>query len=233
MGKYTAPVDFLLILLGLSQVSNGDEPLYLMPADFAPAQVSVPVRLVVGQSPVPWSSAPASYLFVKTTSTQENQDDAASWIASDGTFVAPLVGGGPAMIGVDFRPRTVRGKTVHRTAVTLVRGRMDGNQPDGAVTTSRSGLTAEIRPMIDPTRFQGGDLAFRVYAGGEAAESGTLLAVSASGKRATVTLDPKGFGHFTPQERGLWKLTFKTERGGSAYVATLTFKLPTAQEGKP
>lgn len=76
-----------------------------------------------------------------------------------------------------------------------------------AIATSKSGLKAEIRPMLDPTRCKVGDeLPVRVYADGDRAAGARVRAISPDGKEASSVTNPAGFATIAIAAAGTWRI---------------------------
>ncbi|MBS1713783.1 MAG: hypothetical protein JST30_05545 [Armatimonadetes bacterium] len=211
---------------------------------------------------VAWSDNPVRWAFVKTGLVQENRDTVDEWLDPQKVFSPPVPAPGAVLIGIDFEPRLEdigaaelgrlleegrppRSATVKvrhfRTAVAIVRTAWNvDDDPASHVAVAESGLAAEIRPLMDPTRLPpGADIKFEVAQRGREADDIEIEATHfTSGRR--MELSHKGVGglKLSPDKSGAWGLscTFARplkndpEAQYAVYTATLCFSVPDRKE---
>lgn len=197
------------------------------------------------------------WLFVRVSGTQENRDAAnLGEIDADGARRVLPAAAGTALVGVDLHTTleewnaeyatrfaracgneslcldhtlSVRHSVSAATVVEIASAVQDASGPTtNHAAMSKSGQSAEIRPLMDPTRIQGGDLALRVYVGGEGVTGAQVRAVhTLSGSVQTVNADAKGIAIVNVDRAGEWRIEFHTlipmDEHWQATSSTLTF----------
>lgn len=138
--------------------------------------------------------------------------------------------------GGDLRVR------IRASAETLIRASTSGHAPaPSAVATSKSGLAAELRPLMDPTLAnEGSDFAFRAYVEGGKADGVIVRATLPDGTILQRTSDATGAVVFPVQKSGRWTVQFTDLRANphdpvaswSLFLGSLTFETA-AKGGKP
>jgi hypothetical protein len=207
---------------------------------------------------VPWpQTADVRWLFVRVSGTQENRDAAnlGNVDADDARRVMPAAAG-TALVGVDLHTTletwppdyanafarrcgndvlclqesiSVRHSVSASTVVEITPSPHDAARPtSNHAAMSKSGQQAEIRPLMDPTKIQGGDLAVRVYVGGEGVAGAVVRAMhAATGAMQTIKADGKGIAVVNVDRGGEWRIEFHTlvplGESWQATSSTLTF----------
>ncbi|MCE7975266.1 MAG: DUF4198 domain-containing protein [Leptolyngbya sp. PLA1] len=210
-------------------------------------------------SPAPWP-VEIAWLFVRSGGTQENRgpDDAPRPFA-DQVRLSPTAPG-ITLIGLDLPVRTEPAQPERvldaaraagkadvcpdkailvrwvKSAATLVRARAaDGGLPADGTGTSKAGLLAEIRPLMDVARAPaGGVLPVRAYLLGDAAPGAIIVATHLrSGRTQRVTADAKGIADIQITQPGAWVVRSTMIRAGTdgevamtVGEASLTFDAP-------
>lgn len=190
---------------------------------------------------VPWpESQRVAWLFVRVSGTQENRDaQTLGSIDADGARRVMPGAAGVALVGCDLVPSSEMWTADQANAFARVCGEEDlcfkdnilvhhsisaacltqvaaapGDQArfrSNTAATGKSGQASEIRPLMDPLAIEGGDLAFRVYVGGEAVPRAAIRAVHVeSGVVQSVQADAKGIGVVRVDLPGAWRLEFHT-----------------------
>lgn len=183
-----------------------------------------------GASAAPWP-VEIAWLFVRSAGTQENRGPQDAPTPDAGRVRVSPAAAGVALIGLDLPARTestepervlVAARAAGRTdicpdkpalvrwvksAATLVRVRdAEGGVPSNGTGTSKAGLLAEVRPLMDAARAPaGGVLPVRAYLLGDAAPGAVILATHApSGESQRVTADAKGIADIQITTPGTW-----------------------------
>jgi len=227
---------------------------------------TTPIALSYPSSAASTFPAAPSWFFIRLAGTQENRDASNTPAATrDGTLSLTLPLAGVALMGLDLAPQTSQwtldvlhafalstghadlcptaAATVeHRiSAATLVRVTTDSGEarPD-ATATSKSGLAAEIRPLMDPTTLGvGSDLPLRLYVDGEAVADARITAShAATATTRSASTDARGIASIRIDHPGPWTLEFHTltpltdpadpHPRWRAASASLTFSAPVA-----
>lgn len=184
------------------------------------------IEQAVGLRTSPLTIAPPqSRAFARTGETQENQDSVAAWMDGLGRFAPPTSATGPTMVAADFAP-VASGLVRHvRSAINLFRA--PGATEASAVALSKSGVAADIRCYLDPTRLDAGDeLPVRLYVRGSAVGGVTLKYWREGDPLAShVVADPSGFCRIPIAKRGVWRLVFDhtVVRDSERFTGSLTF----------
>ena len=158
-------------------------------------------------------------------------------------FLAQNVTGADADPAVlQLMPRRVRVRRIE-SATTMIRvPAKDGQIHSSAIALSKTGLSAEIRPMFDPTILSvGSDLPVKIYVPAAKKVSIKVQATTVEGnKTVEKTTDATGATYFRITHPGKWRLEFhhaqKLENDAAAdwmiHSGTLTFEVPSAGDGK-
>ena len=180
-----------------------------------------------------WPSQRIAWMFWRTGDRQENRHHPESrGERSVSIDLAPI---GASVVGVELDPvietvpanewrsfservSFVDGQAIdqevmrvrHRESLaTIVRAENDqsGASP---IATSKLGLHAEIRPLLDPTRpGVGGDMPFRIYIGGVSVPNQRVIATHVeSGETRIMTTRMGGFGQLRLDRPGDWRMEF-------------------------
>ncbi len=207
--------------------------------------------------PAPWPTTPeVRWLFVRVSGTQENRDATnLGEVDVDGARRVMPAAAGTALVGVDLQttleewspedasefgrlsgnssfcqhdPISVRHSVSATAVVKIEPSAADARPISNHASMSKSGQSAEIRPLMDPTLIQGGDLAVRVYVGGEAVAKAQVRAVHATTKTVqTVQADSKGIAVVNVDLAGDWRIEFHTlvqlDEHWQATSSSLTF----------
>ncbi|MBU6412496.1 MAG: DUF4198 domain-containing protein [Planctomycetes bacterium] len=199
------------------------------------------VRSIDESREIAWPhAADIRWLFVRVSGTQENRDsNELGNVDTDGARRVMPGAAGTALVGVDLhttleewsaaeanafaakcrldavclnKPISVRHSVSAASIVPIAPSPADPQQPrNNQAATSKSGQSAEIRPLMDPTLISGGDLAVRVYVGGEAVAGAQVRAIHASsGHIQTAQADSKGIAIFNVDLPGDWRIDFHT-----------------------
>jgi len=117
-------------------------------------------------------------------------------------------------------------RRVQSAALLVRRG---GDVPDGGAV-GKSGLAAEIRPLMDPTVLPlGATLPVRVYVEGASLSGATLEALAPDGTKRAISADREGIAHVLLDRAGRWRLVFhhlRESKGESTlFTGTLTFEV--------
>jgi hypothetical protein len=142
---------------------------------------------------------------------------------------ADSAGAAPAAPAGQVRIRRIE------SLAAIVRAAPLGQEPSpSAIATSKTGQNVSIRPLMDPTGLRaGGDVPFRLLAGGRGVAEGRLAATSlASGRVQSVTADSSGICTLHIAEVGHWRLEFHHLTRSAddladwnLHTATLTFEV--------
>ncbi len=210
-----------------------------VPADIAPDTERFSVRVgQVGQDQaLPWPTQRIAWMFWRTGDRQENRhhpeptgeqsvsiDLAPIGASTVGVELDPVietvspedwqsfrervsfVGGAGVGEGVDEEVTRIRRR---ESLVAIIRASDDatGASP---IATSKLGMHAEIRPLMDPTRIQlGSDMAFRIYIDGVSVTGQRVIATHIdSGESHIITTRSGGFGDLRINQAGNWRLEF-------------------------
>lgn len=258
----------LIAIAAISSGAFAQVGVCLVPESYAGrAGVPVNVGVKQGHA-MAWDRAawptPMEWLFVRVAGTQANVG-AGDAPAPDVSGRAPVTirAAGVAMIGLDLTPTDSDWSPVMvsemagragvddpcltapvavrhvRSAVALVRVTdAAGETVPDSTPTSKAGLLAEIRPLMDPTRMvPGGDIPVRVYVEGESVSGGVVYATHmATGRTQRVKADAKGIAGLRIDAAGEWRLECHVLRMGKekgeaalAASATLTFEAPAVE----
>ncbi len=186
-----------------------------------------------GAADVAWDDDRVLWSMHRIAGTQENSDRAprADENAAAGTL--RLATSGAAVVGVDFKPRTVTldgaafaklvaGRTdikappegapvrVHQSVKTIIRvGESEPGQSPNV--TSKTGQQVELRPVFDPTGVGiGSDVPVVVYAGDGKVPGAKLVATHVpTGEREEFTANASAIGHFKLSRPGEWRLEMR------------------------
>ncbi|MCC6951559.1 MAG: DUF4198 domain-containing protein [Phycisphaerales bacterium] len=210
-------------------------------------------------SPAPWP-VEIAWLFVRSGGTQENRGPQDAPKPFEGQVKVTPASPGVALIGLDLPARTESAQPARvlsaahaagrtdvcpdrpilvrwvKSAATLVRVRDEsGRVPPDGTGTSKAGLLAEIRPLMDAALTPaGGVLPVRAYLLGDAAPGAVILAThSSSGETQRVTSDAKGIADIQITLPGTWvirstmlRAAAEGEAAMSVGEASLTFDAP-------
>lgn len=227
----------LLVLALFASIASGQS---LTPDRFhtTPSQ---PITLSYPSPTASEFPAAPAWFFVRLAGTQENRDATNATAPSpDGTLALPLPLAGVALIGLDLPTETsewdaqtfttfaqsagrhdlcpTTPSTVeHRiSAATIVRisneANSAGNAPSDPTATSKAGLAAEIRPLMDPSALGvGSDLPIRIYIDGDAVAAARVSAThEATGTIINAATDSKGIATVRIDHAGKWTIRFHT-----------------------
>lgn len=207
---------------------------------------------------IAWADASLTHFFARAIGTQENRDSVLSRGDDPSALEWPAPEPGVLVVGADLaaREEALTGAQLRALAGLNAKGLAD-LAPEGAidvrrvecakailrtggggseVATSKTGQTAEIRPLMDPTRLTlPSDMAVRLYAGGSGASGARVTALHLdSGTVARSDADAQGIANITLDRAGRWRLEFHAPaREGEAWLvrsATLTFDAGPVQE---
>lgn len=228
----------------------GQAPLSLSPSSFRGSSPSI--ALVKDGQARGWRAQGVAWAFVRGGETQENRDTVAEWLQPSGSVQPPMPARGSAVVGIDFAPvvEKVSGRGLsevnglpgiageakarhYRSAVAILRV---GSERFGqAAVTAKTGLSSEIRLMMDPGDWiPGASLAFRPYVRGEAVSQPVLVARHlASGEKVVLRGNESGACHFEPAQPGAWEVSFQylgrleadPEASLELFSATVTFEV--------
>lgn len=210
-------------------------------------------------SPSPWP-VEIAWLFVRSGGTQENRGPQDAPRPLEGRVRVTPAAPGVALIGLDLPARTASAQPERvllaaraagrsdvcpdkpilvrwvTSAATLVRVRdPSGLVPTDGTGTSKAGLLAEIRPLMDAALTPAGSvLPVRAYLLGDAAPGAVILAThSPSGETQRVTADAKGIADVQITRPGTWiirstmlRASAEGEAAMSVGEASLTFDAP-------
>ncbi len=198
---------------------------------------SVRVGAVGEDQASPWPTQRIAWMFWRTADRQENRHHPeATGKQSFSIDLAPI---GASVVGVEldpvietvsaqewqsFRERVsfVGGEGVEEgvdnevtrirrreSLVAIVRAKDDISGPS-PIATSKLGMHAEIRPLMDPTRIQlASDMAFRIYVDGVSVTGQRVIATHIdSDESHIITTRSGGFGDLRIDQAGDWRLEF-------------------------
>lgn len=250
-----------LLLWGVPALA---QHLVVLPSDFdAPPGADVTLRAATAGEKAPSHSpwpVEIAWLFVRSGGTQENRGPQDAPRPLEEQVRVTPASPGVALIGLDLPARTesaspervlVAARAAGRadvcpdkpvlvrwvkSAATLVRVRDEsGRVPSDGTGTSKAGLLAEIRPLMDAALTPAGSvLPVRAYLLGDAAPGAVILATHpSSGETQRVTADAKGIADIQVTRPGTWiirstmlRASVEGEAAMSVGEASLTFDAP-------
>lgn len=243
----------VILSLLLSGTPALAQHLVVLPASFdAPHRADVTLRAAIAGEKVPSNSpwpVEIAWLFLRSGGTQENRGPQDAPRPLEGQIKVTPAAPGVALIGLDLPARTesaqpervlVAARAAGRTdvcpekpilvrwvtsAATLVRVRDEsGRVPADGTGTSKAGLLAEIRPLMDAALTPAGSvLPVRAYLLGDAAPGAVILAThSSSGETQRVTADAKGIADIQITRPGTWIIRSTMLRAGAEGEAAMS-----------
>lgn len=226
----------IVVALAVSSAAHAQFARFISPSTHAPRPGEA-VTLLLRESgkagASAWDDAEVGWSLVRLDGKQENFDGAPRAEGGGAMGLVCCTSPGAAIIGVDFKPRTVAldaeaaknlapagaepdrsrgfgaGEPVRviQSAKTIMRvGRPDPGQSPNV--TSKTGQQAELRPTFDPTAVGiGSDVPLVVYAGDGKAPGAKLIAThDATGEKQEFTANQSGVGVFRLSRAGVWRI---------------------------
>lgn len=229
----------IVVALAVSSAAHAQFARFISPSTHAPRPGEA-VTLLLRESGKAgagtWDDVEVGWSLVRFDGKQENFDGAPRAEGGGAMGSVRCTSPGAAIIGVDFKPRTValdaeaaqnlapvgappdRSKgpgsgepvRVIQSAKTIIRvGRTaPGQSPN---VTSKTGQQAELRPTFDPTGVGiGSDVPLVVYAGdGKAAGAKLIATHDATGEKQEFTANQAGVGVFHLSRAGVWRVEMR------------------------
>jgi hypothetical protein len=213
-----------------------------------------------GAKATAWPADQMKWFFIRGGLNQENRDSVAAAKPGGDFTNVEVKHSGVTMVGIDLQPRVreiapadwqallqarVAAQTEGRSTTgdklkvrfvestkTLLRASLATGEAHGSrIATSKTGLAAEILPLMDPTVTVGSDVAVRVFTDGTARDGVLVRATHVATQQAvTFTTDKVGSGHFRVFAPGVWRMEFHHVTRGTEgadwnlYSGTLTFE---------